>query len=103
MTYVYAQIHIHIYRYIYVYIYTHIYIYTYTYTCTLLYAEAPPHLTLWLAIFRAQVTIADPQREDCPLIAVSDEFLTMTGYFREEVVGNWADSWLGRCFCVQFY
>ena len=34
-----------------------------------------------------QVSIADPRREDCPLIAVSDEFLTMTGYLREEVVG----------------
>eukprot|EP00435_Cladocopium_sp_Y103_P059807 s467_g21.t1 len=34
------------------------------------------------------VSIADPRREDCPLIAVSDEFLTMTGYLREEVVGK---------------
>ncbi|CAK8986789.1 Phototropin-2 (Defective in chloroplast avoidance protein 1) (Non-phototropic hypocotyl 1-like protein 1) (AtKin7) (NPH1-like protein 1) [Durusdinium trenchii] len=34
------------------------------------------------------VSIADPQREHCPLIAVSDEFLTMTGYLREEVVGK---------------
>lgn len=35
----------------------------------------------------SQVSIADPRRDDCPLIAVSDEFLTMTGYLREEVVG----------------
>jgi len=34
------------------------------------------------------VSIADPRRDDCPLIAVSDEFLTMTGYLREEVVGK---------------
>jgi len=34
------------------------------------------------------VTVADPQREDCPLIAVSDEFQTMTGYSRDEVVGK---------------
>lgn len=33
------------------------------------------------------VTIADPRGEDCPLIAVSHEFETMTGYARSEVVG----------------
>ncbi|OLP80918.1 Blue-light photoreceptor [Symbiodinium microadriaticum] len=34
------------------------------------------------------VTIAAPQAEDCPLIAISDEFVSMTGYRREEVLGK---------------
>jgi len=34
------------------------------------------------------VTIAAPQAEDCPLIAISDEFASMTGYRREEVLGK---------------
>jgi len=34
------------------------------------------------------VSIADPRRSDAPLIAVSDEFETMTGYVREEIIGK---------------
>ncbi|CAJ1396638.1 unnamed protein product [Effrenium voratum] len=33
------------------------------------------------------VTVANPQGEDCPLIAVSKEFETMTGYTRNEILG----------------
>jgi hypothetical protein len=33
------------------------------------------------------VTIADPRSPDCPLIAVSKEFLSMTGYDPGEVIG----------------
>lgn len=46
----------------------------------------PPEFVAWRRL-ASQVSIADPRRDDCPLIAVSDEFLTMTGYLREEVVG----------------
>jgi len=34
------------------------------------------------------VTIADPLADDCPLIAVSDEFEHITGFQREEVLGK---------------
>jgi len=34
------------------------------------------------------VSIADPRGEDVPLIAVSDEFLVMSGYQREELIGK---------------
>eukprot|EP00929_Paragymnodinium_shiwhaense_P117534 TRINITY_DN8823_c0_g1_i1.p1 TRINITY_DN8823_c0_g1~~TRINITY_DN8823_c0_g1_i1.p1 ORF type:complete len:696 (+),score=121.88 TRINITY_DN8823_c0_g1_i1:371-2458(+) len=34
------------------------------------------------------VSIGDPRLEDCPLIAVSDRFENMTGYSREEILGN---------------
>ncbi|CAK0791601.1 unnamed protein product, partial [Prorocentrum cordatum] len=34
------------------------------------------------------VSIGDPRSEDCPLIAVSDEFEAMTGYSREEILGR---------------
>lgn len=33
------------------------------------------------------VTIADPRSPDCPLIAVSNEFLSMTGYDPSEIIG----------------
>eukprot|EP00429_Kryptoperidinium_foliaceum_P053339 CAMPEP_0176084524 /NCGR_PEP_ID=MMETSP0120_2-20121206/42297_1 /TAXON_ID=160619 /ORGANISM="Kryptoperidinium foliaceum, Strain CCMP 1326" /LENGTH=252 /DNA_ID=CAMNT_0017418327 /DNA_START=43 /DNA_END=797 /DNA_ORIENTATION=- len=33
------------------------------------------------------VTIADPRAKDCPLIAVSDEFETLTGFRRNEILG----------------
>ena len=33
------------------------------------------------------VTVANPQGEDFPLIAVSEEFETMTGYTRNEILG----------------
>eukprot|EP00438_Fugacium_kawagutii_P023043 Skav233276 [mRNA] locus=scaffold3673:36406:41580:- [translate_table: standard] len=33
------------------------------------------------------VTVANPQSEDSPLIAVSEEFETMTGYSRNEILG----------------
>eukprot|EP00415_Alexandrium_ostenfeldii_P003474 UN3474 len=33
------------------------------------------------------VTIADPRGVDCPLIAVSDEFINMTGFQRSEILG----------------
>mmetsp|Transcript_60337 Transcript_60337/g.155481 ORF Transcript_60337/g.155481 Transcript_60337/m.155481 type:complete len:649 (+) Transcript_60337:96-2042(+) len=34
------------------------------------------------------VTIGDPRKPDCPLIAVSDEFEAMTGYSRNEIIGR---------------
>jgi len=34
------------------------------------------------------VTISDPRLPDCPVVAVSDHFQTITGYAREDVVGN---------------
>lgn len=34
------------------------------------------------------VSVGDPRRDDCPLIAISDEFETMTGYSRQELIGN---------------
>ena len=34
------------------------------------------------------VTVANPQGEDFPLIAVSEEFETMTGYTRNEIIGE---------------
>lgn len=34
------------------------------------------------------VTVADPGEEDCPLVAVSDEFLRITGYGRAQVLGR---------------
>ena len=33
------------------------------------------------------VTVANPQSEDSPLIAVSEEFETMTGFSRHEILG----------------
>merc|ERR1719183_3395427 len=33
------------------------------------------------------VTIADPKGKDCPLIAVSKEFETLTGFKRSEILG----------------
>ena len=36
----------------------------------------------------APVTICDPNQEDDPIVYASDEFLEMTGYEREEVLGN---------------
>jgi len=33
------------------------------------------------------VTIADPRGSDCPLIAVSEEFINMTGFQRSEILG----------------
>lgn len=33
------------------------------------------------------VTVANPHGEDFPLIAVSEEFETMTGYTRNEILG----------------
>lgn len=34
------------------------------------------------------VTVADPGEDDCPLVAVSDEFLRITGYDRAQVLGR---------------
>eukprot|EP00419_Tripos_fusus_P083671 CAMPEP_0172935248 /NCGR_PEP_ID=MMETSP1075-20121228/221419_1 /TAXON_ID=2916 /ORGANISM="Ceratium fusus, Strain PA161109" /LENGTH=649 /DNA_ID=CAMNT_0013796607 /DNA_START=41 /DNA_END=1991 /DNA_ORIENTATION=- len=34
------------------------------------------------------VTISDPRLPSCPLLAVSDQFQTITGYSREEVIGS---------------
>lgn len=34
------------------------------------------------------VTIGDPRMYDCPLTAVSDEFVAMTGYKHEEIIGR---------------
>ncbi|CAK0894693.1 unnamed protein product, partial [Prorocentrum cordatum] len=34
------------------------------------------------------VTVADPGEEDCPLVAVSDEFLRITGYGKAQVLGR---------------
>jgi len=34
------------------------------------------------------VTISDPRLPNCPLLAVSDHFQTITGYSREEVIGK---------------
>jgi len=34
------------------------------------------------------VTIGDPRLDDCPLFAVSDQFETMTGFTKEEIIGR---------------
>lgn len=36
----------------------------------------------------APVTIADPNEQDCPLIACNDPFLRLTGYQREDFIGR---------------
>ncbi|OLQ13437.1 White collar 1 protein [Symbiodinium microadriaticum] len=34
------------------------------------------------------VSIGDPRADDCPLVAVSDQFEALTGYSREEIIGK---------------
>ena len=40
---------------------------------------------------RSKVSIGDPRADDCPLVAVSDEFEVLTGYSREEPCLHWAN------------
>lgn len=44
-------------------------------------------LRKWRQDCKFCVTVANPQADDSPLIAVSEEFETMTGYSRSEILG----------------
>ena len=59
--------------------------------------QAVPRMALDLATtverIHTNFVVADPTLEDCPIVFVSDSFLELTGYPREEVLGR-------NCRCV---